>query len=188
MSNSARSLVSAVVFIAALALGAYFAIGFAAVLFSVAFVGGLVLWLATTYRTPINPQPIIVPYLLTVIMFIVHVSEEFAAHVETYMSRLSGLQVTQTQFLVIAAFSGPIVWLLGAVMMLKRWPFGYFFGSTFLFGMMFAELSHFVSPLMEDGTFHYTPGMYTAILPVVSGWLTFRLVLGEMTESRRHIA
>src|SRR5262249_10396407 len=59
-----------------------------------------------------------------------------------------------------------IVWLLRAVLMLKRWPFGYFFASTFLFGMMFAELAHFVSPFIEDGTFHYTPGMYTAILPV----------------------
>src|SRR5215510_1787689 len=184
MSNSARSLVSAVVFIAALALGGYFAIGFAAVLFSVAFVGGLILWLATTYRTPINPQPIIVPYLLTVIMFIVHVSEEFAAHVETYMSRLSGLQVTQTQFLVIAAFSGPIVWLLGAVMMLKRWPFGYFFASVLLFGMMFSELSHFVSPFMEDGAFHYSPGMYTAILPLISGWFTFRIILRERKRNR----
>src|SRR5215510_5027800 len=102
MSDSARSLVAALVFIAALGLGGYLAIGFAAVLFSVAFIGGLVLWLATTYRTPINPQPIIVPYLITVIMFILHVSEEFAAHVEHYLSRLSGLQVTQTNFLVIA--------------------------------------------------------------------------------------
>jgi hypothetical protein len=56
---------------------------------------------------------------------------------------------TQTDFLIIAAFSAPIVWLLGAVMMLKRWSVGYFLVGTFLFGMMFAELSHFVSPFME---------------------------------------
>jgi hypothetical protein len=69
----------------------------------------------TTYRTPIDPQTIIVPYLVTVIVFIVHVSEEFGTHVERYLSQLSGLQVTQSDFLIIAAFSAPIVWLLGAV-------------------------------------------------------------------------
>jgi len=167
-----------------LALVGYMGVGFAGALFSVAFVGGLVLWLLTTYRTPIDPQRIIIPYAVTVILFIAHVSEEFAAHIERYLARLSGLPVTQTDFLVIAAFSGPIVWLLGAVMLLKRWAFGYFFASVLLFGMMFAELSHFVSPFMEDDAFHYSPGMYTAILPVISGWFTFRIILREMKRNR----
>jgi hypothetical protein len=131
-----------------------------------------------------SSQTIIVPYLVTVIIFMVHVYEEFAAHIERYLTRLSGLQVTQTDFLVIAAFSGPVVWLVGAVMLLKRWAFGYFFASTFLFGMMFAELSHFVSPFMENGAFHYSPGVYTAILPVILGWFTFRIILREMKQNQ----
>jgi hypothetical protein len=177
-------LIGSLAFIAALATVGYLVIGFAGILFSVAFVGGLVLWLLTTFRTPIDPQPIIMPYLVTVILFIVHVSEEFAAHVENYLARISGLPVTQTDFIVIAAFCAPVVWLLGAVMLLKRWPFGYFFASTFLFGMMFAELSHFFGPLMEHGRFGYTPGMFTAILPVASGWFTFRIVRREMRRTR----
>jgi len=178
--NRTMSLLGAVAFIVALALTGYGVVGFAGALFSVAFVGGLALWLLTTYRTPIDPQTIIVPYLVTVTLFIVHVAEEFAAHVEVDLARLSGLPVTQMDFLVIAAFCAPIVWLLGAIMLLKRWAFGYFVTSTFLFGMMFAELSHFVSPWMEYGSFGYTAGMYTAILPVVSGWFTFRIVRREM--------
>jgi len=187
ISNKKQSVITAVAFILGLALVRYMRVGFAGVLFSVAFVGGLILWLLTTYRTPIDPQTIIVPYLVTVILFIVHVYEEFAAHIERYLARLSGLQVTQTDFLIIAAFSGPIAWLLGAVRLLKRWAFGYFFASTFLFGMMFAELSHFFSPFMEDGTFHYSPGMYTAVLPVLSGWFTFRIVIREMKERRGEV-
>jgi hypothetical protein len=132
MSGERQSVIGAVASILGLALVGYLAVGFAGVLFSVAFIGGLILWLLTTYRTPIDPQTIIVPYLVTVILFIVHVYEEFAAHVEQH--KLSGLPVTQTDFLVIAAFSAPIVWLLGAVMLLKRWAFGYFFASTFLLG------------------------------------------------------
>ena len=184
MSSESRSVIGAVAFILGLALVGYLTVGFAGALFSVAFIGGLILWLLTTYRTPIDPQTIIVPYLVTVILFIVHVYEEFAAHVEHHLAKLSGLPVTQTDFLVIAAFSAPIVWLLGAVMLLKRWAFGYFFASTFLFGMMFAELSHFVSPFMESGMFHYSPGMYTAILPVIGGWYTFRIILREMRKER----
>jgi hypothetical protein len=177
-----KSIAGAVALIIGIGLAGYLAVGFAGVLFSAAFVGGFILWLSTTFKKPIDPESIIVPYLVTVIFFIVHVSEEFAAHVERYLTRLSGLQVTQTEFLIIAAFSAPIVWLLGAVMMLKRWSVGYFLVSTFLFGMMFAELSHFVSPFMEDGTFHYSPGMYTAILPVTSGWLTFQIVRQEIKK------
>ena len=179
MSTETKSVIGAVALILGLALVGYVTVGFAGVLFSVAFVGGLTLWLLTTYRTPIDPQTIIVPYLVTVILFIVHVYEEFVAHVEHQLTKLSGLPVTQTDFLVIAAFSAPIVWLLGAVMVLKRWAFGYFFVSTFLFGMMFAELSHFFSPFMESGTFHYSPGMYTAILPVIGGWY-------EMSKERNN--
>ena len=177
-------MIGAVTFILGLAVIGYMAVGFAGALFSVAFVGGLILWLLTTYRRPIEPQTIIVPYLVTVILIMVHVYEEFAAHIERYLTRLSGLQVTQTDFLVIAAFSGLVVWLVGAVMLLKRWAFGYFFASTFLFGMMFAELSHFVSPFMENGAFHYSPGVYTAILPVILGWFTFRLILREMKQNQ----
>jgi hypothetical protein len=179
-----RPVVGAGVFIVGVALFGYLAVGFAGVLFSVAFIGGFSLWLLTTHRTPIEPQAVIVPYLVTVIAFIVHVSEEYVAHVETYLAVLSGMPVTQSSFLAIAAFVAPVIWLLGAVLILKRWAYGWFLASTFLFGMMFAEPSHFVSPLMDDSPSYYSPGMYTAILPIAAGWLTFRVVVREMRSQR----
>lgn len=179
-----RPVISAGTVIVTVALAGYLTVGFAGALFSVAFIGGLILWMLTTHRTPIEPQPVIVSYLITVIAFIVHVSEEYVAHVENHLAVLSGLPVTQTNFLAIAAFAAPIVWLLGAVLVLKRWAFGWFLASTFLFGMMFAELSHFVSPFMDDSPSYYSPGMYTAILPIVSAWLTFGIVLREMRIQR----
>jgi hypothetical protein len=72
----------------------------------------------------------------------------------------------------------------GAAMVLKRWAFGYFLVSTFLFGMMLGEVSHFIFPFMEDSTFHYSAGMYTAILPIVSGWITFLKIQQEIKKTK----
>jgi hypothetical protein len=38
--------------------------------------------------------------------------------------------ITFELMLTFAASLAPIAWLLGGVMMLKRWPVGYFVGST----------------------------------------------------------
>lgn len=188
MQSRNVALVVAVAFIGALASIGYLAVGLTALLLSAALVGGLVLWLATTWRTPVDPQKIIAPYLLTVIAFLVHVFEEYVAHIEQTFTRISGLTITQADFLTIAAFVAPIVWLVGAVMMIRRWPLGFFLASTFLFGMMFGEPTHLAFPFMEDGTFHYTAGMLTAILPVIGGWYTFMAMRREIRRARASAA
>lgn len=173
MRTKTSSALLVLAFILALALSGYLAVGFAGMLFSVAFVGGFVLWLLTTYRTPVPPQTFLTPYLVTVIFFVMHVYEEYRGHIELELSQLSGFPVSQGQFLIIAAFAAPVVWLLGAVLSLKGRPFGYFLCSTFLFGMMFGECSHFVSPLLQQNCSFYSAGMYTAVLPIAGGWYTF---------------
>lgn len=100
MGNRLPPAVYAAAFILGRALLGYLTVGFAGALFSAAFVGGFVLWLFTTYRTPVDPAAVIVRYLLTVICFIVHVYEEYVSHVEHTLSRLPGFQVTQTDFLM----------------------------------------------------------------------------------------
>jgi hypothetical protein len=172
-------------FILAVALAGMLTVGFTGALFSITFIGGFILWILTTYRHPIDPNNIMKPYLLTVIAFILHVYEEYRTHIEQLFSTIVGMPITQENFLGIAAFAGPVVWLLGAFMMLNRWQFGYFLASTFLFGMMFGELSHFLFPFLEDGTFHYASGMYTAILPILAGWYTFLTLRRESRKQER---
>lgn len=186
MKNNKRSLLLVIAFIASLALAGYLSVGFSGMLFTVAFIGGLVVWLLTTYKTPIDPSTIIVPYILTIIVFIMHVYEEYVFHIEVTLAKMSGMQVSQNQFLIIAAFVAPIMWLLGLVLIFKRIQFGYFLFSTFLFGMMIAELSHFITPFTEPGPF-YSPGMYTAILPVIGGWYMFWLVKQEIKKQKKLI-
>lgn len=185
MRNSRRSIVYALAFIGGLASLGSVVVGPPAVLLSFAFVGGLALWLTTTYRTPVDPGTIMGPYLVTVIAFIVHVSEEYVSHIERTLALISGVAITQADFLIVAAFAAPIIWLTGAVMVLRGWAFGYFLVSTFLFGMMFGEVSHVAFPFMEDGTFHYSAGMLTAVLPITSAWYTFILVRREIARTRR---
>jgi len=176
------TLVAVIVFIGLLYIS-FRILGFPAGLFSTTFIGGLIVWLSTTYRISVDPHKFISLYLLTVILFIVHVYEEFRGHIETVMSRLTGLQVTQQNFLTIAAFIAPITWVTGALLTFKRWRFGEFLVSVFLFGMMFGELTHFVFPLMLDGRFHYMAGMYTCLLPSVSAWCTFFTIRSEVQKA-----
>jgi hypothetical protein len=150
------------------------------------FIGGFILWWVTTYRTPVDPRKIIVPYLLTVIAFIAHVYEEYKAFIKGFPDVLQGVITLDLEsMLTFAAFLAPMLWLVGAVMLLKRWPVGYFAASTFLFGMMFIEPTHFLAPFLQDGTFHYVGGMWTAIFPTAMGWYTFSRVRREIRASKQ---
>jgi hypothetical protein len=124
----------------------------------------------------IDPQTIIVPYLLTVIMFIAHVYEEYKAHLLGFPDIVQG-----APFPISFA---PIIWLLGAVFMLKRQPLGFFIASTFLFGMMFIEPTYFIAPFSQGDGFHYVGGMFTAALPTACGWYTFLAMRREMRRKR----
>jgi len=78
MTSKQLSVVGALVFIVAFVGMALVMLGkIPAVIFSVASIGGFVLWIFTTYRTPIDTQKVIVPYLLTIIFFIIHVYDEY---------------------------------------------------------------------------------------------------------------
>src|SRR5262245_60775599 len=136
-----------------------------ALIFSIASVGGFLLWMATTYQTPVEPQKVIVPYLLTIVLFIMHVYEEYLTDFEVAITDITGFHVLERNFLTVAAFVGPIIWLSGAILLLKRTQVGYYLLSFFFVAMTMAELSHFIFPFLENGTFHYVSGMYTAALP-----------------------
>lgn len=184
MSVRPLAIAGVLVFIAALYV-LFRALGFPAGLFCTAFVGGFVLWIPTLQRHPIEVKTILLPHLVTVIFFVVHVFEEYRGHIEIFMSKLTGIDVTQTNFLTIAAFIAPVIWLTGLVLALRGWQFGYFLACVFYFGMMFGEPMHFVFPFIENGTFHYVAGMYTAALPSIAGWWTFVVMVREVRRARK---
>jgi len=155
-----------------------------AVIFAVASIGGFVLWMFTTFRTPIDTHKVIVPYLMTVIFFIVHVYEEYLTNFEVAMTDITGFHVLESNFLSVAAFAAPVIWITGAILIIKRTQVGFYFLSFFYFAMMFAELSHFIFPFLEDGTFHYVSGMYTAAIPLIPAAYGFYITMSEIRQTR----
>ena len=184
MTRKQWTLIGVLGFVVFVAILGYSLMGLVpAIIFTVAFGGGVALWLATTYKTQVDPLKIIVPYLLTIIFFIIHVYEEYITDFEVAMTDITGFHVLEKNFLTVAAFMGPVIWLTGAILLLKRTHAGYYFLSAFYVAMLLAELSHFVFPFMENGTFHYVSGMYTAALPLLPAGYGLYITLREIRNT-----
>ena len=151
-----------------------------AIVFTVAFGGGLGLYMTTVWRRDLDSLKVIVPYLLTVMFFIVHVYEEYVTDFESVVSRLVGEPVPEANFLAFAAFLAPFLWVGGAIMLIKRWAFGLYFLCAFFFAMTIAELAHFIFPFVLVGHFQYESGMYTAALPLIPAFYGLYVMAREM--------
>ena len=168
------------VFIIFLSIFSYFLLGkIGPIVIGGAGAGGFLLYLKTSYKTHFDTSKVIIYYLLAVIFFIVHVYEEYIFGFEQVASQLGGSSVTQRDFLTFAAFFGPIMWISGAILILKKWPLGYYFLSFFYFAMTVAELTHFIFPFVLYGKWQYTAGVVTAALPLVPAWMGLRITLKE---------
>ena len=157
----------------------------AALVFTVAFGGGLALYMATIWRVPFDARTVLVPYLLTVIFFIVHVYEEYLTEFWTLLTTITGQEVSQGDFLFVAAFTGPILWIAGAILILMRTHYGDYFLCAFFFAMVIAELAHFIFPFAEHGHFHYSSGLYTAAVPLIPAGYGLYIMLRSVHHERR---
>jgi len=180
--TSIVSVVQIPLFVVAWLLFEYIFVGPLAFAYVLLFAGGFALWSFSLRKVIIDPRNVIVPYLMTVIMFIAHVYEEYKAHLLGFpdIVKAAPFPISFEMMLTFAASFAPIIWLLGAVLMLKRQPLGFFIASTFLFGMMFIEPTHFIAPFSEGDGFHYVGGLFTAALPTAAGWYTFLAIRREI--------
>lgn len=148
-----------------------------AIIFAVFLIGALIPWRLTTYGRPADPDKIVIPYLLTVVFFIVHVIEEYQTQFWVAISELSGHHVPEENFLLVAAFIGPILWLTGLIFLYARTELGNYFTWAFLVAMTVSELAHFIFPLAAYGEMRYFSGLYTAVLPLFpAGWCIYQLI------------
>ena len=194
------SIAAAIAFAATAMIAAYRTIGLAPVL----IVGGssligMVMWIRTYLKSPLDPNVILPPFLLTVAGLETHMAEEYLTGFGPAMSRLFDVSWTESSFLMVFAFIGPTLYSLTALGLYKRVPLAGFLAWFILIGPGVAEFTHFIFPLMEpavlpdlaapvsqavsNGRFvanmpnywreatghYYFSGMYTAALPMIPG-------------------
>jgi len=135
---------------------------------------GLVLWLKTSFYYPTDPNRLLPPYLMTAGLLMLHIAEEYAFD---FGNRIAGITegIWSTEmFLWSLGLGFPLVWISGGIAIAKRHPFGGF-ASCFLFcGMLLGEPTHLLifpirEMLIHGGHYDYFPGMWTALMPLVSG-------------------
>jgi hypothetical protein len=166
-----------------------------------------VLWTLTYLRSPLMPEVVLPPFLLTVAALEAHMIEEYLTGFGPAMSRLFNISWREHSFLMIFAFIGPVLYTLTALGLFRRVPLAGFLMCFIFIGPGVAEVVHFVFPALRPDVLpqvaapvqavvgrgqlmqnlpnfwvhvtgrYYFPGMYTAILPMIPGIYGIRKLL-----------
>lgn len=154
----------------------YHALGiWPAIIIASGYLVGLFLWLVTPMQASL--RQIIVPYLITLGLFIVHKIEERECGFFPALSELTGTPVPDPGSVpAILLYGVAMIWLLIPLLIWKRYAFGYYLLWTFFASMGISELAHFVFPLFRDQPYGYFPGMWSVIpLAPVAWWGMYKL-------------
>lgn len=151
-----------------------------------AMVGGFFVWLRTTVRRPPDPAAILPAYLLALALFLFHVLEEYAFDFAGRIAAAAHVHWTDGQFVEVIVLFGPAIWIAGAIGIYKRHPLGNFVAWFFFIGMVLGEPTHMlVFPFMEPGRYHYFPGMWSALFPMVPAVYGIHRMLSEHRAASR---
>lgn len=150
--------------------------------------GGLLGWRKTTARHPAPPLKAVPLYLLLQMLFFIHVGEETLTAFNQGIAAITGVPWPDRSFTYMIGLIGPAIWMLGALSLWFRQPFGNFLLWFLIIGMIVGEPAHLlVFPVMAmhqtGGEYRYFSGMYTALLPMVPAILALRVIL---LERRKH--
>jgi hypothetical protein len=141
-------------------------------------------WAATSLRHPTDPAKLLPAYLLTAALLMLHIGEEYMFDFGPRIAAIAGSDWTQDQFATAIVFFGPIVWILGAVAITYRHPLGGFLAWFVFIGMIFGEPVHLVFPLLENGRYAYFPGLWTALLPLVTAIWGMHILVCEARRDK----
>jgi hypothetical protein len=149
-----------------------------------ATVGGFIFWSLTSLKHPTPPSLLVPVYLLTILALWVHIGEEYAFDFGARIGKLVGSGWTNSEYTLSFVYIVPMLWILGAVGILFRHPLGYYMAAFIGCGMFLGEPTHLlVFPVREGGRYHYFPGMWTSLLPMVFGIWMLWLMLSHARRS-----
>ncbi len=140
-------------------------------------------------RRPPSPSAILPAYLIALALFLFHVLEEYAFGFADRIASAAHVHWSDPQFIEVIVLFGPALWIAGAIGIYERHPLGNYVAWFFFVGMMLGEPTHMlVFPLMEGGRYHYFPGMWTALFPMVPAAYGIWRMLSDDRASRRTIS
>jgi F420H(2)-dependent quinone reductase len=184
LRRARRTVAVAVVLGAVIVAAGYPFLGAIAVAISALFAVSFIPWRLTSYGRPAPPWPLVIPYLITVMLFLVQVMEEYLSQVWNAFSRI-GQPMSERTFIVAAGTVVPIFWLAGLVLLCLRTEIGNWMVWVFAIAMGIVELAHLLFPFMDTGHFGYFSGLYSALLLVPAGWyLAFRICRASPGNAR----
>jgi hypothetical protein len=151
-----------------------------------AMIAGFVVWLRTTVRRPPLPSAILPAYLVALALFLFHVLEEYVFGFADRIAAAAHVRWSDAQFVEVIVLFGPAIWIAGAIGIYKRHPLGNYVAWFFFVGMMLGEPTHMlVFPFMEGGRYHYFPGMWTALFPMIpAAYGIWRMLHDDRAASR----
>lgn len=130
----------------------------------------LIVWLLTTARYPANPKRALPIYMVTASLLMLHIGEEYVWEFGPRIGLLTGKPWSQGEFFVMFGVVFPTIWILAGALVYFRNPFGNWVIWFIYLGMILGEPVHLlVFPFAEGGRYHYFPGMFTALIPLVLG-------------------
>ncbi len=134
--------------------------------------GGLIGWRKTTAQHPADRDKLVPLYLLLLALFYIHVGEEALTSFNQAIAAISGTPWPDREFTFLIALIGPTVWVVGALSLWLRQPFGNFVLWFMIVGMILGEPAHLlVFPVVAMKKFgigyQYFSGMYTALFPMI---------------------
>jgi len=183
LRRARRAVTAAVVPGVAIVGAAYPFVGAIAVAIAALFAVSFVPWRLTSYGRPAAPEPLVIPYLITVMLFLGQVAEEYLSQVWSAFGRI-GQPMSERTFIVGAAIIAPIFWLGGLVLLCLRTEIGNWMAWVFALAMGVAEPSHLVFPFLDTGHCGYFSGLYAALLLIPAGWyLAFRLCRVSLADT-----
>lgn len=158
-----------------------------ATIITVSMIGGLVIWIKYPLLRPAEPKKILPIYVLMVASLWFHIWEEYQFNFGDRIGAMIHSGWTNDEFLFSFGYLMPILWIMGIIGLAYRHPLGYYMASFVAFGMFLGEPTHLlVFPVLEGGRYHYFPGMWTALLPMIFGIWAIQVMISESQAQAQH--
>lgn len=147
-----------------------------------------VVWARTSLRYPPDPKRVLPIYLIVTALLMVHIGEEYLYKFGPRIAGITGTAWAEGEFLFSIVFLVPLVWITGAALTAIRHPIGGFITWFIFVGMILGEPTHLaVFPVLEGGRYHYFPGMWTALVPLVPAIWGMQVMVADYRQAHRAV-